>query len=143
MTLLGDAAHTHGGAFAAGAGLAIDDAYALGRAFDVVFPPSSTLVGKVSPAQIHRVFDLYESTRKPHTDKVLAIVHDNRAKSAARFKEKFSGHPESDEEFRKRLTSRGDPVWLNEHDVEAAFQKVLAEKSHTIAATPVAEKSRL
>lgn len=29
---------------------------------------------------------------------------------------------ESDQDFRARIRGRGDPVWLNEHDVEAAFK---------------------
>jgi salicylate hydroxylase len=73
VTLLGDAAHTHS-AFAAGVGLAIDDAYALGLAFDHVFPPS-VAIGAVTPIRIREVFDLYEATRRPHTGKVLAVVH--------------------------------------------------------------------
>jgi hypothetical protein len=33
---------------------------------------------------------------------------------------------EKDEEFRTRIVERDDPVWLTEHDVEAAFTKVLS-----------------
>jgi hypothetical protein len=35
------------------------------------------------------------------------------------------GVEETDEAFRERIASRPDPVWLTEHDVEGAFQKVL------------------
>ncbi|KAL4928108.1 FAD-dependent oxidoreductase [Aspergillus undulatus] len=41
VTLLGDAADTHGGAFAAGVELAVDDVYALARTFDQVLPSST------------------------------------------------------------------------------------------------------
>jgi hypothetical protein len=40
----------------------------------------------------------------------------------------FAGEPETDEDVRYRLTHRGDPAWVNEHDVEAAFVKVLEER---------------
>ncbi|KAL2796552.1 hypothetical protein BJX66DRAFT_323870 [Aspergillus keveii] len=148
VTLLGDAAHTHGGAFATGVGLAIDDAYALGLAFDHVFP-AAVAIGAMSPTRIREVFDLYEATRRPHTGKVLAVVHETRAKTADRLQKLFAGEPETDEDFRYRLTHRGDPVWVNEHDVEAAFVKVL-EESASGQATPntqvedqVQEQSRL
>jgi salicylate hydroxylase len=128
VTLLGDAAHTHGVAFAAGVGLAIDDAYALGLAFEHVFPPS-VAIGAVPPTRIREVFALYEATRRPHTSKVLAVVHEARAKTADRLQNLFAGEPVTDEDFRHRLTHRGDPVWVNEHDVGAAFKKVLEERA--------------
>ncbi|KAJ0420943.1 hypothetical protein BJY00DRAFT_312611 [Aspergillus carlsbadensis] len=128
VTLLGDAAHTHGGAFAAGVGLAIDDAYALGLAFDHILPSSATFE-TVSPTQIREVFGLYEATRRPHTGKVLAVVHEIRSKTADRLQELSAREPEPDEDFRYRLTHRGDPVWVNEHDVEATFEKVLEQRT--------------
>ncbi|KAL3456567.1 hypothetical protein BJX64DRAFT_293965 [Aspergillus heterothallicus] len=148
VTLLGDAAHTHGGAFAAGVGLAIDDAYALGLAFDHVLP-SSVPLQTVLPSQIREIFDLYEATRRPHTGKVLAAVHENRDNTADWLQKLFAGQPEPDEEFRYRLTHRGDPVWVNEHNVEAAFEKVLADrtkgqtKPSVRAEDQVQEQSRL
>jgi salicylate hydroxylase len=103
----------------------------------------------MSPTRIREVFDLYEATRRPHTGKVLAVVHETRAETADRLQKLFAGEPETDEDFRYRLTHRGDPVWVNEHDVEAAFVKVL-EESASGQATPntqvedqVQEQSRL
>ncbi|KAL4880253.1 hypothetical protein BJY04DRAFT_219256 [Aspergillus karnatakaensis] len=59
VTLLGDAAHTHGSAFAAGVGLAIDDAYALGLAFDHVLPPDVVnTTGVVSVDRVGEIFEL-------------------------------------------------------------------------------------
>ena len=129
ITLLGDAAHTHGGAFAAGAALAIDDAYALSLALDHVFPSGSEVgVGPIDPSHIALALDLYETTRRPHSARVLAIVHENRRKALIRQKNRANGQPESDEEFRSRFANRTDPVWLTEHDVEQAFENVLSEK---------------
>ena len=131
VTLLGDAAHTHGGALAAGAALAIDDAYALSLAFDEIFPPSQHLGhDMLGPQLIRRIFDLYESIRRPHTAKVLAHVHDSQAKARHRLEQKLAGRPESDEYFRRRMVERSDPVWLTEHDVEGAFRKVAAQQRY-------------
>lgn len=145
VILLGDAAHTHGGAFAAGASLAIDDAYALSLALDEVFSPTTGRRGeKALLDQIHRVLDLYESTRRPHTAKVLAIVHENRQQSRARTERRQAGQAETDEEFRNRVSGRSDPAWLNEHDVETAFRKVVQEKSLTAPIEPqVRQQARL
>ncbi|KAB8274365.1 hypothetical protein BDV30DRAFT_248549 [Aspergillus minisclerotigenes] len=106
VALLGDAAHTHGGAFAAGGSLAIDDAYCFSLALFYIFPPTAT--EKLSPEKLKDVFRLYEATRKRHVDKVLR-------KSVER------GSTETDDELRERVRTRFDPWWISEHDVEAAF----------------------
>ena len=141
VTLLGDAAHTHGGAFAAGAALAIDDAYALSLAFDEILPPDGRVDEPVSPETLGRILGLYEATRRPHTAKVLDIVHQTREKARVR---KSTGLVESDEEFRHRVAHRLDPVWLTEHDVEAAFEKVAVQRRVKGAVHPIEqEQARL
>ncbi|KAL4869938.1 hypothetical protein BDV12DRAFT_195942 [Aspergillus spectabilis] len=94
-----------------------------------VNPSASTSSRTISLLQIREIFDLYESTRRPHTSKVLAVVREGRAKSAQRLKEAFAGKPESDADFLYRITQRVDPVWVNEHDVEATFVKVLENRA--------------
>lgn len=126
VVLLGDAAHTHGGAYAAGASLAIDDAYTLYLAIQAVFAEAFPVEEPISVEKIARALDLYETTRRPHAAKVLSKVHSQRIKTIERYKAaKESGVPESDEEFKARFLGRDDPVWLNEHDAEAAFRRVL------------------
>uniref|UniRef100_A0A093VEG5 Salicylate hydroxylase n=1 Tax=Talaromyces marneffei PM1 TaxID=1077442 RepID=A0A093VEG5_TALMA len=78
----------------AGVGLAIDDAYALSRAFETVLPPSLP----------------------------------QEAVTAVQIGASNGLGGESDEDFSQRMRSRGDLVWVNEHDVEAAFQKALDRK---------------
>jgi hypothetical protein len=57
----------------------------------------------------------------------LLEVHKDRAKTAVLRRRTLEGlGEESDGDFRKRIMNRGDPIWVNEHDVEAAFQKVLS-----------------
>lgn len=137
VTLLGDAAHTHGGAFAAGASLAIDDAYTLSLAFDEVFPATEVINNDlVAPELIGRVLDLYERIRRPHTARVLAHVHDGRAKARSRFEQSLAGRPESDSEFRNRIATREDPVWLTEHDAEKTFIEVVAEDRRRLKTSP-------
>nr|RBQ96998.1 hypothetical protein FVER53263_03772 [Fusarium verticillioides] len=122
VALVGDAAHTHGGAFAAGGSLAIDDAYALYRALDHVWPPSSTQTGKPTKAQIAQVFELYEATRKPHLDKLLGIVHKNISGQRSNTERATT---ETDEELRQRVKGRMNPSWISEHDVVAAFERAV------------------
>lgn len=125
VTLLGDAAHTHGGTYAAGASLAIDDAYALYLALRAVFAEASPITEPVSSQQIGRALKLYEETRRPHAARLINEVHAGLDKRAARIKvEQDTGVAETDEAFRARTALR-DGVWLFEHDVEAAFRKVL------------------
>ncbi|KAL3704855.1 hypothetical protein TMatcc_008527 [Talaromyces marneffei ATCC 18224] len=93
----------------AGVGLAIDDAYALSRAFETVLPPSLPQEA-VTAVQIG----------------VLSKVHKGLEKIALLCRRASNGlGGESDEDFSQRMRSRGDLVWVNEHDVEAAFQKAL------------------
>jgi salicylate hydroxylase len=135
VTLLGDAAHTHGGMYAAGASLAIDDAYALHLALAASVDPQGPEHSQRK--QIARATQLYEETRRPHVERLLREVSRGREMTAARSKAaRQSGVLETDEAFRARIALR-DGVWLFEHDVEDAFNKVQAAHSWaTNAAQP-------
>ncbi|KAJ4295454.1 hypothetical protein N0V90_007466 [Kalmusia sp. IMI 367209] len=122
VTLAGDAAHAHGGAFAAGGSLAIDDAWAFAASLLHVFPvDSKRLPTEVEIAQALRVYD---QTRRPHTDRVLHTVHSGNKAKVARI-----GRPESDEQLRARMSKREDVTWLHEHDVVAALEAVLKKEN--------------
>jgi salicylate hydroxylase len=112
-TLIGDAAHAHGGSFAAGGSLALDDTLALGLAF------KHGLAGKTtfSAADIDKTLRLYSQTRQPHTDRLLRIVHGQIDKKTAFFENAEA----EDEALVARLKNRPSTEWLSEHDVEAAF----------------------
>lgn len=125
VTLAGDAAHAHGGAFAAGGSLAIDDAWAFAASILEVFPVNSTQ--KPSDEDIHRALRLYNRTRKAHTDRVLHTVHSgNKAKVDS------IGKPESDEALRTRLKNRFDPTWIHEHDVQEAFRNAIVQEKRSV-----------
>ncbi|KAI9935117.1 hypothetical protein ASPWEDRAFT_186722 [Aspergillus wentii DTO 134E9] len=126
VTLVGDAAHPHGGAFAAGGSLALDDAYTLLLAFNHVFR-----LGHFEPSKIKDVLELYQQTRKPHTEKLLNIV----LKSIGQ-----SSDDSSDEALRERVKNKPKIAWLSEHDVERAFSNVLFSAGHGISGP---EKSRI
>lgn len=119
VTFAGNAAHAHGGAFAAGGSLALDDAWAFARAVLSVYP-----VGAEKPenAEIAKALRLYERTRKAHTDRVLSTVKENNRKAIERV-----GAIETDEALRKRMLGRADPSWIHEHDVDAAFANASME----------------
>ncbi|KZT02803.1 monooxygenase [Laetiporus sulphureus 93-53] len=119
VTLVGDAAHTHGGAYAAGGSLAIDDAYALLLSFLHVLPVDHHRSSKPSVAEIERVLRLYEETRRPHTERLLKDVLGNPRKGSI---------AKSDEELRQKLQTRPSTTWLSEHDVVAAFEDVVKKE---------------
>jgi salicylate hydroxylase len=125
VTLAGDAAHAHGGAFAAGGSLAIDDAWAFAAAIQHVFPRSATELP--NQADISRALNLYNKTRKAHTDRVLATVHAGNKTAIARL-----GRPETDEELRVRMKNRADVSWIHEHNVEAAFRDAVNSELNKI-----------
>ena len=119
--MIGDAAHAHGGAFATGGSLAIDDAYALYRAITSVFPETATQ--KPSSADIQKGLKLYENTRRPHAVRLLKVVHAN---NAMKTKKILAETQETDEELRARAARGSGTTWLHEHDVVKAFEETLA-----------------
>jgi salicylate hydroxylase len=134
VTLVGDAAHTHGGAFAAGGSLALDDAYALSLAFRHVFSSStsSTSRGSFSTTTTHKIakaLELYDRTRRPHAERLLKIVFSsvsyNRSDQTARSED------EENAALIKRMTNRADTTWLTEHDVEETFRTVVEKDAES------------
>jgi salicylate hydroxylase len=124
VTLVGDAAHAHGGAFAAGGSLALDDAFALGLAFKHFFESQpGGAEGPISSSGVEKALQLYSKTRQPHTDRLLRIVH-----SQVDSKPTGSGSAEGeDAKLIERIRNRPNTEWLSEHDVEAAFKKVVED----------------
>jgi salicylate hydroxylase len=125
VTLAGDAAHAHGGAFAAGGSLAIDDAWAFSESILHTF--SNAEYDHVSKRdKISAALRIYEAVRKAHTDKVQNIVQVRNKKLLDRL-----GTIETDESLRKRMANREDLSWIHEHDVEQVFRQVLADEEST------------
>lgn len=71
-----DAAHTHGGAFAAGGSLVIDDSYVSFLAFCHVYSLSSVILTNESSLvkHIQKALTLYDRTRRPHVERLLNTV---------------------------------------------------------------------
>jgi salicylate hydroxylase len=128
IALLGDAAHTHGGAFAAGGSLAINDAYALALSLAHVWPQE----GKPTDKQVQRALVLYDETRRPLVTRLLDLVHGAAQKRRWTGTNTAIGEKEKDEELRARIANRPGMAWLTEHDVEDEFQGVISrEKNDT------------
>lgn len=128
IALLGDAAHTHGGAFAAGGSLAINDAYALALSLAHVWPQEGT----PTHTQLRRALALYDETRRPLVTRVLDLVHGAAQKRRWTGANAENGEKETDAELRGRVATRPDMTWLTEHDVEAEFRGVISrERSDT------------
>ncbi|POS73824.1 hypothetical protein DHEL01_v207788 [Diaporthe helianthi] len=124
IALLGDAAHTHGGAFAAGGSLAINDAYCLALSLAHVWPQE----GKPTHDQLRRALNLYDETRRPLVTRVLDLVHGAAQKRRWTGGNAENGEKETDEELRGRIANRPDMTWLTEHDVEAEFRGVISRE---------------
>ncbi|KAH7398035.1 hypothetical protein BKA64DRAFT_56237 [Cadophora sp. MPI-SDFR-AT-0126] len=120
VTLIGDAAHAHGGAHATGGSLAIDDAYTLSLALNSVFPATATR--KPSLEELAAALKLHESIRKPHAERLLKHVH---AGNDARIQKLRSGRAEPDEELRAKAAKGSSTNWLHEHDVVRAFEEAV------------------
>jgi salicylate hydroxylase len=153
VTLVGDAAHTHGGAFAAGGSLALDDSYALALAFRHIFSSSSaTATAKVpfTAANIRKGLALYDRTRRPHTARLLKIVHAQVSTKPPTALLATSAEKEknADAALIERMRNRPDTEWLAEHDVERVFRGVVdaAEGPNEIVLdetrTPLADLGR-
>lgn len=133
VVLLGDAAHTHGGAFAAGGSLAINDAYALARSLSSIWPPGDGEAGKrnITRQELRRALRLYDETRRPLVTRLLDLVHSNaqaRRWTADKKTESSSASNETDAELRARIADRPDMRWLTEHNVDVEFEAVLARQ---------------
>ncbi|KAL2222392.1 monooxygenase [Thermoascus aurantiacus ATCC 26904] len=133
-TLVGDAAHTHGGAFAAGGSLAIDDAYALYLAFRHVF--LSTKLTDASVGRIEKALALYDRIRRPHTERLLKIVLNNNSNNKTIGKDDIVN---AEDVLVQRIKNKPDTTWLSEHDVEKAFQNVIRDDDASIKGRHAAE----
>lgn len=125
VALLGDAAHTHGGAFGAGGSLAINDAYALALSLAHTWIPASTR-SKPNSQLLKEALRLFDATRRPLVTRVLSIVHGQGQARRMAATNKTNGGTETDDELKSRISNRPDMAWLTEHDVNAEFLAVLA-----------------
>jgi len=119
VVLIGDAAHSHGGALAANASLGMDDAYCLYLSFLEQMSPAGT--PELDSEKLKQVFSLYEAVRRPHCERVLKVAHAMYDGNNQRLW--GGGEAETDEQLREKLRTRPYAEWIHEYDVEAAFKK--------------------
>jgi salicylate hydroxylase len=118
VTLIGDAAHAHGGAYATGGSRAIDDAYAFSLAIASQFEAANVQSHCVE--RIRTALNLYKRTRKPHADRLLEIVHNANKNKAIN-----TGRVIDEDSLKKKAAGGPDTIWLHEHDVVEAFNSSL------------------
>jgi len=119
VVLIGDAAHSHGGALAANASLGMDDAYCLYLSFLEHVSPSGNL--NLGAKELKQVLSLYDAVRRPHCEKVLEVAHAMYNGNNQRLW--GGGEAETDEQLREKLRKRPYAEWIHEYDVEDAFEK--------------------
>lgn len=100
--------------------MALDDSLAIGLAFKHVFASGGS---SFSQENIQQALTLYDQTRRPHTARLLSIVHGLMNRKVPT----FATPEEEDEALRTGMRSRPDLLWLSEHDVEKAFKQVVGE----------------
>ncbi|KAG9666645.1 glycoside hydrolase, partial [Aureobasidium melanogenum] len=118
VVLVGDAAHSHGGALAANASLGIDDAYCL--YLSLIERVSSDGRLTLGAEELQQSLRLYDSVRRPHCEKVLKVTHGMYAMTNERLW--GGGEEETDEQLREKLRTRPYAEWIHEYDVETAFR---------------------
>ncbi|KAK6000328.1 hypothetical protein QM012_003960 [Aureobasidium pullulans] len=120
VVLVGDAAHSHGGALAANASLGIDDAYCL--YLSLLKSVSSAGRLTLGAEELQQSLRLYDTVRRPHCEKVLKVTHAMYAANNERLW--GGGAEETDEQLREKLRTRPYAEWIHEYDVETAFKNV-------------------
>ncbi|KAI4728865.1 FAD/NAD(P)-binding domain-containing protein [Aureobasidium sp. EXF-10728] len=124
VVLVGDAAHSHGGALAANASLGIDDAYCLYLSFLKKIASDGHL--SLTAEELQQVLQRYVAVRKPHCAKVLGVAHAMYDMNNERL---WGGGPqETDEQLRERLRQRPYAEWIHEYDIEAAFRDAVSHE---------------
>ncbi|KAH0379223.1 glycoside hydrolase, partial [Aureobasidium melanogenum] len=118
VVLVGDAAHSHGGALAANASLGIDDAYCL--YLSLLERVSSDGRLTLGAEELQQSLRLYDAVRRPHCEKVLKVTHGMYAMTNERLW--GGGEEETDEQLREKLRTRPYAEWIHEYDVETAFR---------------------
>ncbi|KAG0158045.1 hypothetical protein PDIDSM_5558 [Penicillium digitatum] len=119
VALIGDAGHTHGGAFASGGSQAMNDTHALALALAHIWPTEKN--AKPDRPQVARALALFDGTRRPHVNKLIDLVQIGLAARQAKLRD-VRKVEETDKERRERISGLSDIAWLAEHDVEAAFR---------------------
>ncbi|PYH92007.1 FAD/NAD(P)-binding domain-containing protein [Aspergillus ellipticus CBS 707.79] len=129
VALLGDAGHTHGGAFAAGGSLAINDAHALALALAHTWPTGDG--GRPNNRHLAEALAFFDRTRRPHVNKLIEIAS-KQALDRQRRSQASGTQAESDCWLRERVSGLGDVAWLAEHDVESEFKAVIGSEVTTM-----------
>ncbi|KAG9691057.1 monooxygenase, partial [Aureobasidium melanogenum] len=118
VVLVGDAAHSHGGALAANTSLGIDDAYCLYLCLLERVSSDGRLT--LGAEELQQSLTLYDAVRRPHCEKVLKVTHGMYAMNNERLW--GGGEEETDEQLREKLRTRPYAEWIHEYDVETAFR---------------------
>lgn len=113
--LVGDAAHPHGGAFAVGGSLAIEDAYVLSLCI-------RRSLSSPAAFPLARALAVYSDLRIGHVNKVIAAALSVRK---AKDERNDKGLKMAEEEIRKSVLERVETEWIGENDVERAFNALV------------------
>lgn len=119
VVLIGDAGHPHGGAYAAGGTMSIEDAYTLALCLEHALGSVDT-----KKTQIQLAFNMYNDIRHAHTARLIDAANKLRTQ-----RKTDEGRVLSDEHIEERLRARPDISWLSENDTKGAVRRWIDERA--------------
>ncbi|KAL7423383.1 hypothetical protein Q5752_002686 [Cryptotrichosporon argae] len=111
--LIGDAGHPHGGAFAAGGTMGVEDGYTLGLC---------VAAAAERGLELDWAWDVFNACRLDHVNRLVAAATQLREQRRER-----EGRLLGDDEIERIVHARNDVKWLADNDAEAVFRRTLAE----------------
>lgn len=118
VVLIGDAGHPHGGAYAAGGTMSVEDAYTLYRALD----HAQTAGRRLDRHALRWAFDTFDKARIKHTTRVIDLANETRRK-----RERNKGVKPSDDVLRASVATRPNVSFLANNDTKATIERTIAE----------------
>lgn len=123
VVLIGDAGHPHGGAYAAGGTMSVEDAYTLYRALD--HAQRSDSAGprrRLDRTALRWAFGTFDAARITHTTRVIDLANETRRK-----RERNRGVKAPDDVLRAGVATRPDVSFLANNDTKAVIERTIAE----------------
>ncbi|KAK4219872.1 hypothetical protein QBC37DRAFT_72796 [Rhypophila decipiens] len=122
IAFVGDAAHALLGNFGSGAGFALEDVYALGRALEWAWNRRPSKDQEETP--LAQALDLFDSIRSPHYQRLYKILDNFKAIKVNLHAE----HRPVDEEIAERVKRISDASeeWMYDYDIVQAVDDTLA-----------------
>lgn len=129
VALIGDASHPLSGAFGAGAGFALEDAYTLGKALQWAFDEKRNGIQTRSQNHVAAALSLYDSVRSPHYLGLYDVLDRNAKLNGALLKEQLPVDGEISERVRRLWGGRND--WMYYYKADEVMDEAISHLAHS------------